>query len=141
MKMRKVFIDVNVIVDFLDAKRPRHDEAVSLMEHLLRGGYEVCLSEDMLSTVYYIMKDKEQTLAFFTSIVFTKWNVYAFGKVVYDEAAEIALREKSDFEDLLQCLCAKHNSCQFIISNDHKFYDCGVEVMSAEQFLAARSKQ
>ncbi len=134
--MRKVFVDVNVIVDFLDANRPRHIEAVRLFECFLREAYAVCLSEDMLSTIYYIMKEKEKTLIFFESIVFTKWNVFAFGKEVYEEAVAISLERKLDFEDLLQCLCAKKNSCELVISNDNAFYNCGVEVMSVESFLA-----
>lgn len=133
--MRSVFVDVNVIVDFLDVNRPRHQAAVSLFASFLRQSYEVCISEDMLSTIYYIMKDKEQTLTFFRSIVFTKWRVLAYGSEVYEEAAVKSMEKKIDFEDLLQCLCAKKNGCQFIISNDKIFYNCGVEIVSAEQFL------
>ena len=138
--MRSVFVDVNVIVDFLDVNRPRHQAAVSLFTSFLRQSYEVCISEDMLSTIYYIMKDKEQTLTFFRSIVFTQWQVLAFGQEVYREAVVLALENKIDFEDLLQCLCAKNNDCKLIVSNDHTFYNCGVEIVSAEQFLANASK-
>lgn len=46
------------------------------------------------------------------------------------------LQEKNlDLEDLLQCLCAKENGCGYLITNDKKFCDCGVKVMSSVEFL------
>ena len=134
--MHKVLLDVNVVVDFLDEQRSRHHDAVTLLEYFVKNSYEVCLSEDMLSTIYYVMKDKRRTLEFFREIVFKKWQVFAFGKAVCEEAAMLSMAENIDFEDLLQCLCAKANRCELVLTSDKGFVACGMEVMSIDQFFS-----
>ena len=138
MMMHKVLLDVNVVVDFLDEQRSRHDEAVALLEYFIKNSYEVCLSEDMLSTIYYVMKDKRRTLEFFREIVFKQWQVFAFGIDVCEEAAMLSMAKNIDFEDLLQCLCAKENGCSLVLTSNKDFVDCGIAVMSIDQFLTNR---
>jgi predicted nucleic acid-binding protein len=41
-----------------------------------------------------------------------------------------------DLEDILQCLCAKENGCDVLITNDKKFYDCDIKIMTIKEFLA-----
>ena len=88
----------------------------------------------MLSTIFYINKDKNQTLKFF-KIIQQRWYIVPFGKSVIDDAIKLSLENNLDLEDTLQCLCAKDNGCEILITNDNKFYDCGIEIMSCEEFL------
>ena len=137
--MHKVFLDVNVIVDFMDPHRPRHQDAVTLLQFLLLHSYEICITEDMLSTIYYISKNKEKALLFFNNVIFKQWQVLPFGKEVLDLAVSTSLETKIDLEDLLQCLCAKANGCHILITNDDSFYDCGITIMTTKAFLQAKS--
>ena len=89
----------------------------------------------MLSTLYYILNDKENSLQFFQEVIFVDWNVFAFGNSVLQNATKLSFEKKLDFEDTLQCLCAKENGCSFLLSNDKKFYDCGIKVLTTKEFL------
>ncbi len=132
--MNKVFIDSNVILDFLDMQRERHSEAKRLFKILLENGVNVYFSEDILTTVYYVSKNKRKVLIFFKKII-DKWNIVAFNKNAIKQAIDISSKNNLDLEDVLQCLCARENGCEVFITNDKKFYNCGIEIMTSKEFI------
>ncbi len=134
LRNKNIFLDANVVIDFLDRSRKRHLVAVSLFEKLIIDNYIVFTSEDILTTIFYILKDKKQTLLFFKTIA-EKWNIVSFGKKAIEKAIDICLENNLDFEDVLQCLCAKGNGCDIFITNDKDFYNCGLNIVTAEEFL------
>ena len=134
--MSRIFLDTNVILDFLDDKRSGYKNAVKLIELLTTRSAEIYISEDMLSTVFYIHNNNRQTLEFF-QFVLKKWKVVSFGLELMEEAVNLSLKHTLDLEDLLQCLCAKKYSCTALITNDKKFYNCGIKIYTSEQFLNA----
>ena len=131
---KKIFLDINIVIDGIDKDRPNNTIATKLIYELIVKGYEIVISEDMLSTIYYIQKNKKRTLDFFKTIQYN-WKISPFGEEVISKAIDLSLEKNLDLEDVLQCLCAKENGCQLLITNDKKFYDCGLEVLSAEAFL------
>lgn len=133
--MRKVFLDTNVVLDLLERQRPGHDPAKRLMAKLIEEGVQIVVSEDMLSTIYYILRDEAAVLEFFQWIV-ARWQVVPFGRAVIEEAiAQCQEVSGQDFEDALQGFCAKHNRCDVLIANDAGFGECGVPVVSVDAFL------
>ena len=134
MVSKKVFLDTNIVIDGIDKERPNNTIATTLIYELIVNGYEIVISEDMLSTIYYIQKDKKRTLAFF-KVIQDSWKISSFGEEVIRKAIDLSLRKNLDLEDLLQCLCAKENGCQILITNDKKFYACGIEIYSTTSFL------
>jgi predicted nucleic acid-binding protein len=132
--MRKIFLDTNIILDIIDAKRPNNKNIHLLLEYLISNDINIVVSEDMLSTIFYIQKDKTLVLKFLDSIQ-KRWIISPFGKNVVKKAIELSLEKNLDFEDILQCLCAKENGCEALITNDEKFYNCGVPIYSLEGFL------
>ncbi len=137
VKNQKVFLDTNIVADILDCKRTRHQESLRLVEKLIEDDWGICISEDMISTLFYISKDKKQILEFFQNVVFIDWEVACFGKNLLEQAVAFALLHSTDLEDVMQCLCAKQNNCACLITNDVKFCDCGIEVFDAGSFLKA----
>ena len=133
----KIFLDINIILDILDSSRPNHQNAIKIWEISVVKKYQICISEDMLSTIFYINRDKKVTLEFFKTIQ-KRWTIAMFGKKVIADAIELSLEKDLDLEDALQCICAKENGCNILITNDKKFYDCGILIMSAEKFLSER---
>lgn len=130
-----MFLDTNVVLDFLDRSRRRHPQATSLIDFLTRNGCRICISEDMLTTVYYIAKDKPRVLAFL-KVVCDQWEILHFGAELISRAIVLAQTEKLDLEDVLQGFCAQSYECDFLITNDHCFYDCGgITITSSEAFL------
>ncbi|MCK9373089.1 MAG: type II toxin-antitoxin system VapC family toxin [Sulfuricurvum sp.] len=132
---KKIFLDTNIVADLIDANRVNHSPAIRMMEKLIEDDCGVCISEDILTTLFYISKSKAQTLEFFKNVILVDWEILSFGKETLHEGVDIALTEGVDLEDTLQCLCAKHNGCETIITNDSGFYGCGLNIVSSEQFL------
>jgi len=129
----KIFLDTNIILDFLDKNRKNNSVAIKTIEFLILNDYEIFISDDMLSTIYYINKDKQKTLMFFKDIL-DIFNIAYFDKNIISESLDIAIKNNCDLEDTLQCVCAKQNKCKFILTNDKKFIDCGVELISYDYF-------
>lgn len=128
--MKKVFLDTNVILDFLDDKRAYHTDAKKLLTQLIKDEVEIFISEDMLSTIYYIIKNKELVLEFFETIQ-DEWNIVPFGQDTIKKAILSCKKSQNqDLEDMLQCICAKENGCDTLFTNDKKFVDCGIEISS-----------
>ena len=119
----------------IHTSRPNHNKAMILLKQLILDNYEICISEDMITTLYYILKDKTSTLGFLEDVVFIDWTILTFGKNVLHKAVKLSLQKNLDLEDTLQCLCAKENGCTILITNDNKFYDCGISIYTSEEFI------
>jgi len=132
--MYSIYLDTNVILDFLDEDRKNHHYARKLIQYLTMHHYMIIISEDMLTTIFYIDKKSDRVLKFFQYIQ-NKWVLSPFGQNVIQNAIELSLKKNQDLEDLLQCFCAKENNCQMLITNDKNFYDCGIDIYTTESFL------
>ena len=129
-----IFLDTNIVLDIVNSERVNNKQAIELWNVLVLKKYTIMLSEEMLSTVFYINKDKQQTLDFF-KVITKRWDIVPFGSKVVSDAIDLSLKQNLDLEDVLQCLCAKENGCNVFITNDKKFYDCGIKIMTAKEFL------
>ncbi len=128
-----VFLDTNIVLDIVNPQRINNKKAVQLWNMLVIKKNIIMISEDMLSTIFYINKDKNQTLHFF-EVITKRWEIVPFGKNVINDAISLSMEKNLDLEDTLQCLCAKENGCDIIITNDKKFYDCGIQIMTSDEF-------
>lgn len=135
MMAKKLFLDTNIVADLIDQNRPNHAQSMSLIEKIILDGWDICISEDMISTLFYISKKKKQTLEFLKNVVFVDWQILGFGKNILEEAVALSLQKEVDLEDILQCLCAKNNGCEVILTNDTRFYDCGIALLKPQEFL------
>ena len=131
---KRIFLDTNIVLDIVDPQRINNKKAVELWNILVYKKYTIIISEDMLSTIFYINKDKKQTLEFF-NLITKRWIISIFGKNVIENVIRLSLKNNLDLEDMLQCFCAKENNCDILITNDKKFYDCGIQLMTTEEFL------
>lgn len=135
MPNKCILLDTNIVADIIDSSRKNHDLSLELLELLVLKNYNICISEDMITTLFYISKDKNKTLKFFKNLIFIDWKILTFGLDTIKKATNLSLEENLDLEDTLQCLCAKDNACTVLITNDKNFYDCGVDIYSANEFL------
>ena len=131
----KIFLDTNIVLDLLESSRKNHQNALQLMRYLIDNSWEIYISEDMLSTIYYVAKDKRTVLLFIEKVILTDWNVLSFGKSVIKNATRFALEKDCDLEDALQCFCAKECGCGIFLTSDKKFIDCGIEILDYNGFL------
>ncbi len=135
--IKKVFLDTNIILDLLDSRREKHNMSKELISYLVLNSYQIAISEDMLSTIYYIDKNKESVLRFFKTII-SKWEIVSYGLSLIEDAIDISIEKSIDLEDLMQCLSAKKSNCEILITEDRGFYDCGVRLYSASAFLESQ---
>ena len=131
--MSRVFIDTNIVLDLLIEDRKNHDKSKQLFSYLILNNYEIVISEDMLSTIFYVAKNKDKTLNFFQEIQ-DEWVISAYGKDVLSNSFTFALENSADLEDTLQCFCAKENGCEQIITSDKKFVLCGIKIATYDDF-------
>lgn len=131
---KKIFLDINIVIDIIDEARASHQKAKLMLIKIIEQDYEVYISEDVITTIYYVLKGNVKVLYFFKNIM-SRWNVVPFGKDVIEDSIDFSIKYNSDLEDTLQCMCAKKNGCKTFITSDKKFIDCGIEVLDYEQFL------
>jgi len=131
---RNIYFDSNIVLDIIDMTRENYQNANKLLKFCIFNNYNIFISEDILTTIFYIHKDKKQVLKFF-KVIQNDWNISVFGKEVIENAIELSLENNLDLEDTLQCLCAKENGCEILITNDKKFYDCGIKIMTTQEYL------
>ena len=132
--INRVFLDTNIIVDIIDTTRKYHNFARKVVEIIYNNKIDVVISEDMLTTIYYIVRNKINVLKFLDYIV-KNWYVCSYGEELIKNAIKISFKNQVDFEDVLQCLCALENKCEIFITNDKKFYNCGIKIMKSEEFV------
>lgn len=134
---KKIFLDINIVIDIIDEARVSHLSAKNMLIKIIEQDYEIYISEDVITTIYYVLKGNIKVLYFFKNIV-NKWNVVPFGKDVIEESIDFSINSNTDLEDVLQCMCAKKNGCEIFITSDKKFIDCGIEILDYEQFLSKK---
>jgi predicted nucleic acid-binding protein len=132
--VNKIFLDINIVLDLIDTTRKGHLDAQNILKYVIGNDIEIAISEDMLSTIFYIIKDKKSVLNFF-KVIKDDWDIIPFGKNVIEGALDICIQNDYDLEDVMQCLCAKENACDVLITNDRDFCSCGIECMNAGKFL------
>ncbi len=131
---KKIFLDINIVIDVIDSKRKNHSLAQKMILKTIKEDYEIYISEDMITTIYYVLKGNPLVLTFFKKII-DKWNIVPFGKDVIKNSIEFSKNYNTDLEDTLQCFCAKENNCNIFLTSDKKFIDCGIKIQTYSEFL------
>lgn len=143
--MNKVFIDVNIFIDFLDEYReysPKtmeknsnfynlHENAKKLFISLIGKNSRICISEDSITNIIYNLKNKKEATDKFMDILlnidkYENLEIITFGKSAIKKAAKYYFKQINkhrnvDIEDVMQYFCALENRCNAIITNDKSF--------------------
>jgi len=133
--MKNIYLDANIVLDLLDSTRNSHSSSKKVFIIIIEQNFKIFISEDILTTIYYIVKNKKSALSFFETIM-GSWEIVSFGSRTISEAITLCQKNLNlDFEDVIQSLTAKKSACDTIISNDKNFYNCGIEILSGEEFV------
>lgn len=135
---KKVFLDTNILLDFFDKKRELHIEAEQLIYFLVRSEFKIVFSEDMISTIVYLTKDKEakkKIIESFEQITFdVNIEIASFGSIVIRNACNYFIKNGGDYEDLLQYFTAEKMECCAIYTRDLQFPKIKIPVKSYGDF-------
>lgn len=136
--MKKVYIDANIMMDFLDDKREYdkngnkianfknlHLRAIKLFEDLVSENVTLLISEDIMTNIAYNLRNKKNLIDNFVDFIenvqmLPNFDIVCFGKNVISNFTIYYKQShgKIDFEDALQYFCALENGCERIYTND-----------------------
>lgn len=127
----KIFIDLNIILDYLEDRAPFADEAEKVIED---KGNQLFVSAHMVTTAFYLMRGhgiEVQNAAL--DFIFNNFTV-----LPCDTSTLIPARvlEFIDYEDAVAATAAKKAKCAYIITrNKRDFANSPVPALTPGEFL------
>ena len=135
MAYKKIFIDSDILLDLLLARKPFERFSEILLQEGKVRSLNLCTSTLILANVYYLVaKDFNKTVARQQLKILS-----GLLKILPFEPDDINMAlnsEHVDFEDAVQFYIANRHGCDLIISRNIKHYKkFELPVLTAEQFL------
>ena len=134
--MENVFIDTDVIVDFLTDRKPFSLESAKIFSLIDQKKIRGCVSSLSFSNLYYVLR-KVGTHKKVISSLQELSDMVDILKVDSDIVKSALNSDFKDFEDSIQYFAAQeHKKIDFIITRNIKDYkDSSLPVMTPETFL------
>lgn len=136
-----VFLDTNVVVDFLAERVPFFNDAASIVEMHRCGLINISISTLTVVNCAYILRK-----AYSEEIMFQKIKLLCdmFTVLSVDKSAIIQAFESKwrDFEDAVQFFVSLRGGTDVIVTRDKRgFDDAGLPVMTPSAFMSAVNGQ
>lgn len=135
-----IFIDANVLIDLFEVKRVFHHDSVEVIGKLFRdASCELFISSDMISNIFYILKNHykygfDDTLDVIDKI---SKSFTVHGVTSDDISLSIDICREGifkDYEDALQYVCALKKECSLIITNNPKdFKNASIDIKTTRE--------
>ncbi|MCB0595522.1 MAG: PIN domain-containing protein [Lewinellaceae bacterium] len=133
---KKIFLDSDVVIDFLMKREPFEVESMKIFEYSLRNQLTIGLSSLSISNIYYIIRrveDKKKAIDKVRSII-KLTEILSVDKSMVEKSA---YSEFKDFEDGIQYFCADFHGYKTIITRNVKDYSkSSLSVLTPKEFLA-----
>ncbi len=138
--MRRVFIDTNIMLDFLGERHPYYEPIAKIATLSDKGKLKMVVSPLSSATVNYLLSKYENPKSAIEKL--RKFKVISEISIVDEHIVEKALNsEFSDFEDALQYFSATASNCDIIITRNAKDYRQSLlPIMSANEFWESLSE-
>ncbi len=136
MKISRVFLDANILLDMIDRDRGRIDRTRHLLAKMLEEGVVLYTSCDILSNIYYVARKQlpKQRLIEEMLRIIEIFEIVEINKTMAKSSLLKNLEAPNlDFEDLLQRACAETRECDLIVSNDKRFVQGDIPVVSTAE--------
>ena len=132
--MTKVFLDTNILIDFVD-NRENRTYATFILSMAEEGLISLHASYLSYANMGYILRKRTQQERYqLIRDVRKMVTVLPCDVMQLDKALEKPTR---DFEDMLQYQCAKAAGCDVIVTNNKKDFEefCDMPFYTSEEFL------
>ena len=137
--MKKVLIDLNIILDFLN-KRNFHEEAANIINMCVEKKlYGFIAAHEITTLSYFLLKEKKDKnkAADIISALLDMFNIIPIDEKILREAL---FSPVNDYEDAVIEVSSVKNSIDYIISrNLGDFKSARVQVFTPEQFFIKES--
>ena len=133
--MKKIFLDTNIILDFLGEREGFYEASAKIMTLADKKKIQVYTSPSSISNVFYVLAKYENSKIALEKI--RKFKLLCSMSVMDDEVVEKAIHSNfKDFEDAMQYFSALASNCNMIITRNEKdFKNAMIPVMNAESYL------
>ena len=138
--MQKIFLDTNIIIDFLGEREVFYEPAAKIMTLADRKKIKIFTSPSSISNSYYLLSKYENTKTALEKI--RKFKVLCSISMMDDEVVEKAINSDfKDFEDAMQYFSALASDCDLIVTRNEKdFKNAMIPVMNGESYLQTLKK-
>ena len=127
----KIFVDTNIFLDVL-LQREEANNSTIVLNAIKEGLYEGLVLDITLLNIDYIAKKQSANVKDFLRLINQYFGVMGANNTHIEEALNL---EHNDFEDAVQFVCAKHEKCSFIVTNDKDFYQGAIKCITAKEFV------
>ena len=120
----KALIDLNVIMDVLQARRPFYDDSVQVLALAESGRMEGWISAHSLTTLFYLYaKDQSPAAARITITQLLQFlQVAPVDQSTIGQALNLPY---ADFEDAVQMIAALHMGAEYVVTRNPRDYTAG----------------
>ena len=138
---QKVFIDTNVMLDFLGEREPFYDPIAKIATLAEKGNLTMVVSPLSFATVNYFLSKFENPRVAKEKL--RKFKIICEVCALDEQTIEKGLNSSiKDFEDALQYFSATESNCDIIITRNGKdFKKSLLPVMTASEFLKSLVKK
>lgn len=137
---KRIFLDTNVMLDFLGERIPFYDSIAKVLSLSERNEFIIIVSPISYATVsYFLSKFEGNKIA---NEKLRKFKVISSVCKIDEQTIEKGLNSDfSDFEDALQFYNAVESNCDIILTRNAKdFKKATIPVMSPDEFLTSINK-
>ena len=131
--MQKVFLDTNVLLDFVLDRKPFSDYAEKIIASGLTHKKHLFVSALSLANIAYIVRKARKSPVSVIQELMTWTDVVNLTKHEFQQALKSGFK---DFEDALQFYCAQHIQTDVIVTRNTRDYSTSsILVQTPLQFL------
>ncbi|TXD52541.1 MULTISPECIES: type II toxin-antitoxin system VapC family toxin [unclassified Polaribacter] len=132
---KRIFLDTNVMLDFLGERIPFYDSIARVLSFLESNKFTIIVSPISYATVSYFLSKSEGNRIAVEKL--RKFKVISDVCIIDEQTIEKGLNSDfSDFEDALQFYNAVESNCDIILTRNAKdFKKATLPVMSPDEFL------
>jgi predicted nucleic acid-binding protein len=133
--MQKIFLDTNIIIDFLGERELFYEDSAKVMTLADKKEIVLFTSASSLINANYVLTKFENATVALEKI--RKFKLLCEISVMDNEVVEKAINSNfKDFEDAMQYFSALASDCEMIITRNEKdFKNAMIPVMNAKSFL------
>ena len=132
----KVFLDTNILIDFLAARQTFAEDAVALFQLADDGEIELMVSDlTIINTIYVLRRMHYNLSEIYDAMddIRPLLTIVSMGAYVVDRCLQ---HRSDDFEDEMQYLSAVEANADYIITRNKKDFDFGDSaVMTPQEFF------
>jgi predicted nucleic acid-binding protein len=134
--MKHIFLDTNVLIDFLAARKPFSIEAAKLFDYALKKKVNIYVATVSYNNIYYILRQScthAETIKILAEL--QEWTEAV--DVSQDVIRKALKSDFKDFEDAIQYNCAKAlNKIECIVTRDTKdFKSSSLPILTPKEAL------